>query len=1026
VLVLAAVALPLIDPWGSKATAAPGLLQGFVEDSVLTGLNGPTAVRFSPDGRVFVAEKPGIVKVFDSLSDPTPDVFADLRKNVHNFWDRGLLGLALHPNFPATPYLYVAYTHDAAIGGTAPRWGTVGGLSDPCPTPPGPNADGCVVSGRISRLTAAGNTMTGPEHVLVEDFCQQYPSHSVVGLAFGADGMLYGGGGDGANYNFLDYGQDGDPVNPCGDPGGAAPTPPTAEGGALRSQDLRTLDDPVGLDGSIVRIDPLTGEGLADNPLGASADANARRVVATGLRNPFRIAIRPGTNEVWIGDVGGGLWEELDVVANPTDGSIDNFGWPCYEGAARQPGFDALDLTICEQLYAEPGAVTDPFFAYRHGQPVLPDGACSTGGGTIAGIAFAPTAGGTYPSSFAGAAFFADYSRDCIWVMRAGPDGRPSPNLMETFVAGATNPVDLQIGPEGALYYADIFGGTVRRIRYVGETTPPTVTAKTPVPGATGVAVDANVTVTFSESMNVSTLDASTLVVRAGDANGPVVPAAVTYDAASLRAVIDPTASLAPDTEFHVRVEGGASGVKDVAGNWLAVDDTWSFTTAGSSPPPSGPANDGFGSAQVVSGGSGSVSGSTVGASKESGEPAHAAGNPGGASVWFRWVAPGSGQATFATSGSSFDTLLGVYTGSSVSGLTVVGQNDDLSASVYQSSVTFAAVAGTTYQIAVDGWRTGSSVANGSVSLTWSGPAGPPDGPPDAPRPEIIDPGAPSPWVVGDTIAFRGTATDDEDGVLPASALSWSVVLQHCPSDCHEHEIQRFPGVVSGSFVAPDHEYPSHLELRLTATDSGGLSTTVSRRLDPLTVDLGFASLPLGLAVGLDAETAATPFGRTVIVGSTHTVAAPTTQDLAGNTYEFVGWSDGGARVHQLVAPGTPSTLTAVYRDVTPPSISAVSPVHGSTRVHRAFSPTATFSENMDADTITTATMTVRQGTEAGPVVAATLVYDLATRTVTIDPIGSLSSKATYTVVVQGGPTGVKDLAGNWLASTYTWAFTTR
>ena len=82
------------------------------------------------------------------------DVFADLRTNVHNFWDRGLLGMALHPNFPATPRVYVLYTYDAAIGGTPPRWGTVGGTSDPCPNPPGATADGCVVSGRLSILTA--------------------------------------------------------------------------------------------------------------------------------------------------------------------------------------------------------------------------------------------------------------------------------------------------------------------------------------------------------------------------------------------------------------------------------------------------------------------------------------------------------------------------------------------------------------------------------------------------------------------------------------------------------------------------------------------------------------------------------------------------------------------------------------------------------------------------------------------------------------------------------------------------------
>src|SRR5205823_13895805 len=96
---------------------------GFQESIIFSGLTEPTGVQFARDGRVFVGEKSGIIKVFDSLTATTPTVFADLRTEVHNFWDRGLLGLALHPNFPETPYVYVLYTFDAAIGGTAPRWG---------------------------------------------------------------------------------------------------------------------------------------------------------------------------------------------------------------------------------------------------------------------------------------------------------------------------------------------------------------------------------------------------------------------------------------------------------------------------------------------------------------------------------------------------------------------------------------------------------------------------------------------------------------------------------------------------------------------------------------------------------------------------------------------------------------------------------------------------------------------------------------------------------------------------------------
>src|SRR5215211_6585421 len=146
VIAIAVFAASLVT-LGSVTTvdAEAALPSGFEESVVLSGLNQPTNVEFSEDGRVFVAEKSGLIKAYDDLSDKQPTIFADLRTKVHNYWDRGLLGLSLDPGFPAKPYVYVLYTHDAPIGGTAPRWGT--GLdSDPCPDPPGANTDGCVVS----------------------------------------------------------------------------------------------------------------------------------------------------------------------------------------------------------------------------------------------------------------------------------------------------------------------------------------------------------------------------------------------------------------------------------------------------------------------------------------------------------------------------------------------------------------------------------------------------------------------------------------------------------------------------------------------------------------------------------------------------------------------------------------------------------------------------------------------------------------------------------------------------------------
>src|SRR5438552_6058187 len=116
------------------------------------------------------------------------------------------------------------------------------------------------------------------------------------------------------------------------------------------------------------------------------------------------------------------------------------------------------------------------------------------------------------------------------------------------------------------------------------------------------------------------------------------------------------------------------------------------------------PVNDAFANGQSLSGSTGSVTGNNVGATKETGEPNHA-GDSGGHSVWYRWTAPASTPVTIDTIGSSFDTLLGVYTGSSVSTLTTIASNDDIDGPNQPSRVSFTPVAGTTYQIAVDGWN---------------------------------------------------------------------------------------------------------------------------------------------------------------------------------------------------------------------------------------------------------------------------------------------------------------------------------
>ena len=137
-------------------------------------------------------------------------------------------------------------------------------------------------------------------------------------------------------------------------------------------------------------------------------------------------------------------------------------------------------------------------------------------------------------------------------------------------------------------------------------------------------------------------------------------------------------------------------------------------------PTPSPPPNDNFVNAQAISGCSGSVPGTNVAATREIGEPNHY--NGGSRSVWYQWQSPSSSSVTLTTAGSNFDTVLGVYTGTAVGSLTLIGNNDDVTpGSDISSRVIFAANAGTTYRIAVDGYNNdGSGGDVGSITLNWN------------------------------------------------------------------------------------------------------------------------------------------------------------------------------------------------------------------------------------------------------------------------------------------------------------------
>ena len=358
--ILSLVIAASLDFMSSHVTAAT-LPPGFVETQFGSNLSGsPTAMAFAPDGRLFVCQQGGQLRVIKNgslLSTPFVSLAVDFSG------ERGLLGIAFDPNFATNHYLYVYYTV-----ATSP------------------------VHNRVSRFTAAGDTAApGSEVVILElDNLSSATNHNGGAIHFGPDGKLYvavGENGNGAN--------------------------------------SQTLSNRLG---KILRIN-ADGTIPTDNPFYNTATGSNRAIWALGLRNPFTFAFQPGTTRLFINDVGQSTWEEInDGIAG------SNYGWPTTEGPTSNPSFRS------------------PIYYYGHGTS-------DTTGCAIVGAAFYNPPVPQFPSSYTGKYFFADLCTGWIRVFD------PTAGTATGFATGIVNPVDLHVGPDGALYYlAQGSGGQVFRI----------------------------------------------------------------------------------------------------------------------------------------------------------------------------------------------------------------------------------------------------------------------------------------------------------------------------------------------------------------------------------------------------------------------------------------------------------------------------------------------------------------------------------------------------------------------------------
>jgi glucose/arabinose dehydrogenase/PKD repeat protein len=515
----------LLSPPGRSAT----LPSGFQEETLGGEWDEAVGLTFDPNGRMYVWERGGRVwTVENGVKSAAP--LLDLRHEVGGWRDYGMLGLALHPNFLQNGHLYVSYVvdhHHLAHFGT-PNYNV------------NSNEYFTATIGRITRYTARvsdGFRSIDPasRKVLVGEtpstgFPITHQSHGMGQLVFGTDGTLLASGGEGASYDSTDLGNAPESYYLAALAEGILSAKENV--GAYRAQLIDSLS------GKIIRIDANTGDGLPGNPFYDATKPRAARsrVWSLGLRNPFRMTLRPGTGShnpadanpgvLYIGDVGWFAWEELNVATGPGQ----NFGWPAFEGLTEQwsyynesvPNQDAPNPLFgsggCTQRYFNfreliqqatlnaswfpntcNGAVQIPSNIPRflHRRPAMDwrnmaragtyDGngnaiavPIGASGSPVSGTQFPgnTSAGGVwytadaFPAEYKNTYFHADFGAE--WIRSFVFDSNNNPISVREFASGIGNVGFVAVHPiQGDLYYIS-WPATLRRIYYApGGNRPP-------------------------------------------------------------------------------------------------------------------------------------------------------------------------------------------------------------------------------------------------------------------------------------------------------------------------------------------------------------------------------------------------------------------------------------------------------------------------------------------------------------------------------------------------------------------------
>jgi len=350
-------------------------------ETYATGFSSPVDITHAGDDRLFIVERAGLIKIIDANGTTLATPFLDIDNLVHSFGGQGeigLLGLAFHPNFANNGHFYVHYTN---------------------------NDDNSSIS-RFTVDAGSPNTVDPATEQIVMVISQPYLNHNGGCLKFGPDGYLYIGMGDG--------GSAGDPQN--------------------YAQNTNSML------GKMLRIDVDNGSPYsipANNPF--VNDANVLdEIWAIGLRNPWRFSFDRMTGDLWIGDVGQGAREEIDLQPASSNGG-ENYGWRCYEGD------NSYNTSGCGPAGDYVGALHD----YNHS-----GGSCSVTGGFVYRGSDQPALSGIY--------IYADYCSGRIWTLSPDGSGSYDDNLSNTY--GGYDLSSFGEDTDGELYAARLGTGTIYKV----------------------------------------------------------------------------------------------------------------------------------------------------------------------------------------------------------------------------------------------------------------------------------------------------------------------------------------------------------------------------------------------------------------------------------------------------------------------------------------------------------------------------------------------------------------------------------